>query len=99
MSRRAGDSVPCAALHLLLVAPALLLEIDAHEPRRELREEPGGAHDADEIGDGKGDGNPVGHRRGSAAGRPSRAIASLAVPMVADSVSEPAMTPAAVPAS
>jgi hypothetical protein len=30
----------------------------------------------------------------SAAGSPSRAMASLAVPMVADSVSEPAMTPA-----
>jgi hypothetical protein len=35
----------------------------------------------------------------SAAGSPRRPIASLAVPMVADSVSEPAMTPAAVPAS
>jgi hypothetical protein len=35
----------------------------------------------------------------SAGDRPSRAIASLAVPIVADSVRAPAMTPAAVPAS
>ena len=31
----------------LLVAPALFLEIDAHHPRRELRQEPRGADDAD----------------------------------------------------
>ncbi len=35
----------------------------------------------------------------SASGRPSRVMASLAVPIVADSVSAPAMTPAADPAS
>ena len=35
----------------------------------------------------------------SAGGSPRRPMASLAVPMVADSVSAPAMTPAAVPAS
>ena len=47
---------------LLFVSPAFFLEVDAHDARRELREEPGGADHANQIGDGKGDGNPVGHR-------------------------------------
>ena len=99
MSLRAVECRGVPALHLLFVSPAFLLEVDAHDPRRELREEPGGADHADQIGDGEGDGNPVGHRGRVGADRPSRAMASLAVPIVADSVSEPAMTPAAVPAS
>ena len=63
-----------AALHLLFVPPAFLLEVDAHEPRRELCQEPGGADHADEIGDGKGHRNAVGHRGGfgRAAGRAAR---------------------------
>ena len=60
------DVPPCGrdrhepAAHLLLVAPALLLEVDAHDAGRDLREEPGGADDADQIRDGEGDGNVVG---------------------------------------
>ena len=86
-----------AAAHLLFVTPAFLREVDAHDPRRELREEPGGADHANQIGDGKSDRDAVGHRgrRRRREGR-SRAMASLAVPIVADSVSDPAMTPAAV---
>ena len=99
------DVPPCqgrrrrAPAHLLFVPPAFLLEVDAHDPRRELRQEPGGPDDANQIRDGKGDGDAVVIAIASASGRPSRAMASLAVPIVADSVSAPAMTPAAVPAS
>jgi hypothetical protein len=51
-------------LHPLLVAPALFFQIDAQQPRRELREEPGGPDHADEIGDRECDGNAVRQRRG-----------------------------------
>ena len=63
MSRRASGRRRGAAAHLLFVTPAFLLEVDAHDPRRELGEEPGGADHADEIGDGEGDGDAIGHRR------------------------------------
>ena len=69
MSRRAADSAPTPALHLLFVSPAFLLEVDAHEPRRELRQEPGGANHADQVGDGKGDRNAVDHRGGFGVGQ------------------------------
>ena len=66
----AGDVGIAPALHLLFVAPALLLEVDAHEPRRELRQEPGRADDADQVGDGEGDRNAVDHRAGVGVGQP-----------------------------
>ena len=57
--RAAGNLVPA---QFLLVAAALFLEIDAHEARGELREEPCGADHAHQVGDRERDGNPVGHR-------------------------------------
>ena len=49
----------CADRHLTLVAGAFCHDVDAEELRSEEGENPAGAHRAEEIGDGIGDGDQV----------------------------------------
>ena len=58
------------ATQLLFVAPALLLEVDPHEARGELREKPRRADDAGQVGDREGDRDAVGHRQPVGLGQP-----------------------------
>ena len=69
MSRRAAGFEPTSPLHLLFVSSAFLLEVDPHESRGELGQEPGGADHADKVGDRKCDRDAVDHRRGFGVGQ------------------------------
>ena len=77
------DVPPCGrdrhepAAHLLLVPPAFLLEVDAHDAGPDLRQEPGGADDADQIRHGEGDRNAV-DERGRVGGWQSQASDGVA---------------------
>ncbi len=57
-ARTGPGLVPAAQLQF--VTAALFFEIDAHDPRGELGEEPRRADDTDQVGDGKGDRDLVG---------------------------------------
>ena len=71
LESRAGHAATggSPALHLVLELAALLREIDAQQLRTELRQNPSGADHADQISDGKGDRDVVGHGRTLGLGR------------------------------
>ena len=52
-----------SALQFAFEAAALLLEVDAHESWSKLSEKPCSAHDANQVRDGKRDGDAIDHRR------------------------------------
>ena len=59
-----APSIPFVArLQFAFEAAAFLFEVNPHESWRKLGKKPGGTHDANQVRDGKRDGNAIGHGR------------------------------------
>jgi hypothetical protein len=84
-----------AATHLLFVFGARRRQVDADQLRSELRQDDRRADRAEDVGDGISDGNCIEVMLDLLGARPRRLIWSVATPIAAEIVCEPAYMPVA----